>query len=370
MRNAVRLWWGLAGQWKVLLHLAATLFPVSILSGESADPFTLVFLLAWFIAIVGAGIREDEVYAALNIPQRVWAKHRRADLLLSVPIYVGILWFLPLGSAEQIIFGAVGLVRPLRVLLKKDLRPRGISYLGEPLAERNTHADAAGDQSGRKWWPWRWIKYSETPVGQGIMEPQITAWVGWASGLIAVALISVVLRPFIDISVMGITMLLVLLGTVGAGAFTEEAIQRSYAQWIRFGGSRAVWGRWTAAICGIPLSLSAIIGVVLGVSERVGVAQGLIYGLGAGIVVVPAVVLLSVAGKNNAGWVVLGIAMAAIFGALGLAGTVSVTQWFLLQSTLGMAILLALPALIRGSAHELWGLGTFFGFKKANVDQT
>ncbi|KQB84739.1 hypothetical protein [Corynebacterium oculi] len=100
--NAVRLWWGLSRRWNVIFYLLAVLFPIGVLSDGNNNPFRLVLAFIWMIAIMGAGLREDEVYASLNVSRRVWAKHRRADLLFSIPIYLGILWVLPMGSVEQI----------------------------------------------------------------------------------------------------------------------------------------------------------------------------------------------------------------------------------------------------------------------------
>ncbi|KQB84740.1 hypothetical protein [Corynebacterium oculi] len=260
----------------------------------------------------------------------------------------------------------------MRVLLKRDLRPLGASYIGETLVQRAAHADtdSGSTKTKRKWWPWQWIKYSDTPVGQGILEPQVSAWFGWSIGMIFVALVTALVGWILNMSALGIFMVALVTSTMGVGLSVEQEIQRSYAHWIRFGGPRVVWSRWTAFLCVIPICFAMLIGGLLGVVGALGVSQGLFYGLGYAVVMVPALVLLAVAGKNNAVWVVLGIAVMAICGALALSQSVSVTQWFLLQSVLGLVILLALPALIRGSAHELWGLGTFFGFKKANVDQT
>lgn len=370
--NAVRLWWGMSRRWQVVLYPLMMLFPISVLSSENNNPFSLAFIFLWITAVVGAGHREDEAYASLNVSRRVWAKHRRADLLLSIPIYLGILWALPTGSVEQIFFGIAGLIRPLRVLLKRDLRPLGSSYIGETLAQRATHADtdSGSAKAKRKWWPWQWIKYSDTPVGQGILEPQVTAWFGWGVGMVLVALVTALLGWIFDISAPGIFAVSLMVSTMAMGFTVEQEIQRSYAHWIRFGGARAVWARWTALLCAIPIYFAALIGGVLGVVGALGVTQGLLYGLGYVAVLVPALVLLAVAGKNNAVWIVLGIAATAVGGALGLAGIVSVTQWFLFQGALGLVILLGLPWLIRGSAHEFWGLGAFFGLKQANADQT
>ncbi|MBC3186550.1 hypothetical protein H7347_08205 [Corynebacterium sp. zg-331] len=361
--NAVRLWWGLTDRGNLLSLTSRFLLLGFFLKPDLHGPW-LVLGWVWIAVSAKRSWRLDAAYASLSVPRVTWARHRKADAAVESLANVGLtLWVFPWLSGEQLVFFlTIALFFLWAIVRKPDDVVLG--NVDEPPEGRvNSHQSVE-----RGGWPWRRIAYPETLTGQSILRPQATVWLGWGLGAMWFAACVAVASRLFDVAALGGFTLIVAVATTAMGAVGEEKIQLSYAQWVRFGGARTVWARWTALLCVIPVCLAVMIGAFLGLTEGVGAGRGAAFGLGYALVVVPCVVLFAVIGRNNAIWVVAAVAGMAVCGALGFSEAVTATQWFLLQGGLGVGVGLGLPLLIRGAAHELGGLGAFFAFRRAGVD--
>ncbi|MDK8451520.1 hypothetical protein [Corynebacterium mastitidis] len=377
--KGLKLWRGLMESGN-LIQLASRVLLLGfiMLPGSNANWFSFAVAWAWIAASSGSSWRLDAAYASLNVPRQRWLVHRRIDAaietLVSVVIVVAAL---PWGDLRQIALLVTAAVMFGRALLSGRKAPRG-GYVGQSLESRVQGYESDGPTSdaedkkkeGLNWKPWRWVRYPETSVGQNIMEPQVTVWLGWGVGVAVLAVLAALYSwIFHTASIAGFIFVLIIV-SVGMGALTEGEIQRSYAQWIRFGGGRSEWARWTALVGIIPVLFAILIGAFVGFTNGSGIMQGMLVGLACGILMMPGVVLAAVTGKDNVGWVVILVLVMLLWGCLGLANNVTVAWWFTIQGLLAVGVLALLPWLIRDSAQELWGLGVFFGIKEENAEQT
>lgn len=358
--QGVKLWWGLTEKMKPVLWLAWT-FALSTLGfpelGESWFRFAWVLLCV--VLIMGMSWRFDAGYAALNLPLKIWRGHQRIDTsLILVSMLTVILCRTSWGSPKQIFFLLVVLAAAGRHLFGRTRQAS--SYLGESLASRlSAHASAEEPKKKKD----TWIPYPETLLGQSILRLQL----GFSVGLVVATLIGAFLSRFISwifhtppIPVSGGLLVVVWMFIFFFGL---DRIQDSYWQWIRFGGSRTQWARWTAVI-NVGLVLVAIaVGTVAGIIVGEGLAQGALVGAMCGIYLIPVLILSAVGGRHN--WFaccVFVLGMASVLVLFGM-DKIGLNQWLLLQGGLTAFILLLLPRLVRHAGHELRGLSAFFGTK-------
>lgn len=258
----------------------------------------------------------------------------------------------------------VAVLSSLRAIFGRKAYPAG-SYVGESLVERARFVEAGGDGEAERS---KGLSYSETLVGQSILAPQLRVWLGWVAAAAFLAVCVALASVLLDTSG-GMTLILIL--ATGVAIFTVmDGTQRSYREWIRFGGQRAVWAQWTGLICLLPVAASALIGGFLGFADGSGWAAGMAGGLAYILLILPVILLCTIGESSNIGWCLLLLVGMVIAGSLFIAQVIERTEWFLVQGGLVALLLLCLPVLIRGAGHDLTGAARFFGVSKENSEQT
>ncbi|MEK0372900.1 hypothetical protein [Corynebacterium mastitidis] len=364
--KGLKLWWGLMDKSEAFFWLFAVFFWPVILLGEVIEDwwsFTLVLFIVF--AVAKKNVRLNAGYAALNLPRSTWRRHQRCDVLINLAACLfGLSWALPWGSWQQIVLMAVAVLSSLRAILGRKAYPAG-SYVGESLEERTRSVEASGDgRDGRT----KGISYPETLFVQSILVPQLRVWLGWVAAAAFFAVCVALASVLLDTSG-GMTLILIL--ATGAAIFTVmDGTQRSYGEWIRFGGHRAVWARWTGLISLLPVVASVLIGGFLGFANGSGWIAGMSGGLTYILLILPVILVSTIGESSNIGWCLLLLVGMVIGGSLFIAQVIERTEWFLLQGGLVALLLLCLPVLVRGTGHNLTGAARFFGVSKENAEQT
>lgn len=366
--KGLKLWWGLIDKSEAAFWLIAVLFWPVIFLGEMIENWWSFALVAFIVfAVAKKNVRLNAGYAALNLPRATWRRHQRCDVLINLAACLfGLSWALPWGSWQQIVLMFVAVLSSLRAIFGRKAYPAG-SYLGESLEERARSVEASGDgRDGRT----KGISYPETLFVQSILVPQLRVWLGWALAVGFMAVCAAVANALLGLSAVGGMNAILIFSTGAVMLMVLGETQRSYKEWIRFGGRRAVWARWTGLICLLPVATAALIGGFLGVVDGSGWATGVAGGLVYIFLILPVIMVCAIGDSSNIGWCLLLLAGMAIVGSLFVVKAIEGTEWLLIQGGLVALMLLCLPVLIRGVGHELGGAARFFGVSKENSEQT